>query len=252
MPGSILGTVVTRVEDPDLLTGRAEFVDDLPLPGALHLVFVRSPFAHARLGAIDVSEAAAAPGVVGVFTAADLGLKPYEGLMVLNPACPRPPLARRQGSVRRRCGRGRRRRIARCRSRRGRARGRRLRPASGRDRHGSRAGTGRAAASSRRWTRISRRGCGARSTTSWRAPTSSRGPASRTSASPSCRWRAPRSRSSRASRLTICVSTQMPHGVRGARRRVLRSRLRSRCGSSRRTSAARSAASPGSRPSTSS
>jgi carbon-monoxide dehydrogenase large subunit len=93
MPGSILGTVVTRVEDPDLLTGRAAFVDDLPLPGALHLVFVRSPFAHARLGAVDVSEAASAPGVVGVFTAADLGLKPYEGLMVLNALCARPPLA---------------------------------------------------------------------------------------------------------------------------------------------------------------
>ena len=113
MPGSILGTVVTRVEDPDLLTGRAAFVDDLPLPGALHLVFVRSPFAHARLGAIDVSEAASAPGVVGVFTAADLELKPYEGLMVLNPACRAAAARARQGALRRRCGRGRCRRVAR-------------------------------------------------------------------------------------------------------------------------------------------
>src|SRR5438552_15148969 len=93
MPGSILGTAVRRVEDPDLLLGRATFVDDLPVGGALHLAFVRSTAAHARLLSVDTSEARTMPGVVGVFVAADLGLPPYEGLMTLNEQCRRPPLA---------------------------------------------------------------------------------------------------------------------------------------------------------------
>src|SRR5258708_40320790 len=93
MPGSILGSSVRRVEDPDLLLGRAQFVDDLLIDGALHLHFVRSSYAHARLVAIDADEARGMPGVVAVFTAADLGLAPYEGLMQLNAQCVRPPLA---------------------------------------------------------------------------------------------------------------------------------------------------------------
>ena len=93
MPGSILGTSVRRVEDPDLLLGRAQFVDDLPIDGALHLHFVRSSYAHARLVSIDADDARAMPGVVAVFTAGDLGLPPYEGLMQLNAQCVRPPLA---------------------------------------------------------------------------------------------------------------------------------------------------------------
>ena len=98
MPGSILGTAVRRVEDPDLLVGRARFVDDLAIAGVLHLHFVRSTYAHARLSAIDADEARSMPGVVAVFTAADLGLPPYEGLMQLNDRCLRPPLA--EGKVR--------------------------------------------------------------------------------------------------------------------------------------------------------
>ena len=71
--GSILGTAVRRVEDPELLTGRGTFVDNLRLAGALHLAFVRSPMAHAELGAIETAQARAVPGVVGVFTAAAPG-----------------------------------------------------------------------------------------------------------------------------------------------------------------------------------
>src|SRR5215210_2330053 len=93
MPGSILGTAVRRVEDPDLLVGDARFVDDLPIAGALHLVFVRSTYAHARIISVDVDDARAMPGVAAVFTAADLQLPRYEGLMVLNDQCKRPPLA---------------------------------------------------------------------------------------------------------------------------------------------------------------
>ena len=93
MPGSILGTRVRRVEDADLVTGASTYVGNLQLDGLLHAAFVRSPFAHAQIGGIDTGEAAAAPGVVAVYTAADLDLKPHHGLMVVNPKVPRPPLA---------------------------------------------------------------------------------------------------------------------------------------------------------------
>jgi carbon-monoxide dehydrogenase large subunit len=93
MVGSILGTRVLRVEDPDLLMGRGTYVGDLPIPGLAHAAFVRSPMAHARIDAIDAAGAIAAPGVLGVFTAPDLLLRPYHGFMVLNEACIRPPLA---------------------------------------------------------------------------------------------------------------------------------------------------------------
>jgi aerobic carbon-monoxide dehydrogenase large subunit len=93
MPGSLLGNAVRRVEDPDLLTGRGAYVDDLPLAGALHLAFVRSPVAHALIGGVAVDEARAAPGVVAVFTAEDLDLPAHHGFMALNDACKRPPLA---------------------------------------------------------------------------------------------------------------------------------------------------------------
>ena len=69
----VLGTRAPRNEDPRLLTGRALFVDDLALPGTLEVAFVRSHYAHARLGAIDTAEARALPGVVAVYTAEDLG-----------------------------------------------------------------------------------------------------------------------------------------------------------------------------------
>ena len=49
MAGSILGTRVVRTEDPELLVGAATYVSDLPFDDALHVVFVRSELAHARL-----------------------------------------------------------------------------------------------------------------------------------------------------------------------------------------------------------
>lgn len=64
---------VRRREDPRLITGTGQFVDDLKVPGCLHAAMLRSPHAHARIRAIDVSAARRAPGVVGVFVAADLG-----------------------------------------------------------------------------------------------------------------------------------------------------------------------------------
>ena len=71
------GASVKRVEDPPFLRGTRPYTDDLRNPEALYAVFVRSGFAHAKVGAIDTSEAASAPGVVGVYTAADLNLEPF-------------------------------------------------------------------------------------------------------------------------------------------------------------------------------
>ena len=93
VPGSILGTSVRRVEDRELVTGESTYVGDLPGDGVLHLVFVRSSTAHAVLTGIDTSAAAAAPRVVAVLTAADLDLPAHHGLMVVHPDVPRPPLA---------------------------------------------------------------------------------------------------------------------------------------------------------------
>jgi carbon-monoxide dehydrogenase large subunit len=67
------GASVKRNEDARLLSGRAQFVDDVKLPGILHAAFVRSPHAHARIVSIDAGAALAREGVVAVYTAEDLG-----------------------------------------------------------------------------------------------------------------------------------------------------------------------------------
>ena len=71
-PAGVLGTRLLRKEDPVLLTGEAQYVADLKVPGALHLAFVRATLAHARIVSIDVSGARSLPGVVAVYTGADL------------------------------------------------------------------------------------------------------------------------------------------------------------------------------------
>jgi carbon-monoxide dehydrogenase large subunit len=93
MPGSILGNAVVRVEDPALLTGSGTFVDNLRIPGVLHLAFVRSTVAHGLIEGIDVDEARAMPGVVAVYTHADIGVPPQKAAISLNDLCLRPPLA---------------------------------------------------------------------------------------------------------------------------------------------------------------
>jgi carbon-monoxide dehydrogenase large subunit len=69
---SVLGTRRLRREDPALLTGEAKYTTDLNIPGALHLAVLRSPYAHARILSVDSSAAAAAPGIVAVYSGADL------------------------------------------------------------------------------------------------------------------------------------------------------------------------------------
>ncbi|MEA2324618.1 MAG: aerobic carbon-monoxide dehydrogenase large subunit [Solirubrobacteraceae bacterium] len=72
---SILGNRVARSEDPRFITGAATFGDDLDLPGALHLTFVRSILPHARIRSIDTSAVSSIPGAQA-FTAADVDLAP--------------------------------------------------------------------------------------------------------------------------------------------------------------------------------
>ena len=86
---SIVGAKVIRKEDPNLLTGRGQFVDDIQLTGTTHMAFVRSTEAHALIKGIDVSAALECEGVIGAWTAADLELPPLPGV----PGLERPALA---------------------------------------------------------------------------------------------------------------------------------------------------------------
>ncbi len=100
MAGSILGNRVARTEDPELLTSGGTYVYDVPQrgwkgaapDGVLHGVFVRSIVPHARVVAVDRTEAAAAPGVVAVLTADGLGVEPHHGFVKVADAFARTPL----------------------------------------------------------------------------------------------------------------------------------------------------------------
>src|SRR6266436_2404584 len=70
-----IGRSMKRVEDPRLIKGIASYVDDIRLPGMLHAVFLRSPYAHAKIKSIKTEAAKALPGVLGVFTGADVNDK---------------------------------------------------------------------------------------------------------------------------------------------------------------------------------
>ena len=73
----MIGERVVRTEDPALLTGDGTFIDNLRIDGAVHVVYARSQMAHARISGIDSSDAIDMPGVLGIFTAADLDLGPF-------------------------------------------------------------------------------------------------------------------------------------------------------------------------------
>ena len=90
--GSILGNAVTRKEDPGLLTGSNEYVDDLDIDAA-QIVFVRSTMAHAILLEADISEAVNMPGVLAVYTAENLELTAVNQSEFMDPSMNRPPLA---------------------------------------------------------------------------------------------------------------------------------------------------------------
>jgi len=67
-----VGQRVKRTEDPRLIQGLGHYVDDIKLPDTLHVAFLRSMYAHARITGLDVSEASHAPGVVAVYTGKDV------------------------------------------------------------------------------------------------------------------------------------------------------------------------------------
>ena len=71
-PAKEVGQARKRKEDARLITGKTTWTDNMVLPGMLHLAVVRSPVAHAKIGNVDVSAAKEAPGVLAVFTGADL------------------------------------------------------------------------------------------------------------------------------------------------------------------------------------
>jgi aerobic carbon-monoxide dehydrogenase large subunit len=100
-----IGAPVRRKEDARFLTGRGTYVDDINRPGQLYAYLLRSPHAHAAVGAIDTAKAKAAPGVAAVYTGADMqvgglpcgwGIKNKDGSPMAEP--PHPVLA--QGKVR--------------------------------------------------------------------------------------------------------------------------------------------------------
>ncbi len=83
MTTDVLGARVKRVEDPRFITGAGRYLDDIKLPGMAHMAILRSPYAHADIGAIETAAAKAMPGVIAVFTGADI---PYNPLPMAWPA----------------------------------------------------------------------------------------------------------------------------------------------------------------------
>ena len=99
----VVGQSIKRVEDPRFIQGKGKYVANLHIPGLLHAAIVRSPHAHAKIKGIDASAALAMPGVVAVYTGADLEADGVGGLPCgFNPpgikTAPHPALA--MGKVR--------------------------------------------------------------------------------------------------------------------------------------------------------
>ena len=88
-----MGNAVLRREDPDLLTGAARYVGDMDPPSTVHVAFVRSVMAHARIDSVDTEAARSAPGVLGVWTSADVPIAPQHLFIMLPPELARMPLA---------------------------------------------------------------------------------------------------------------------------------------------------------------
>ena len=72
MATQMIGASIKRVEDPRFITGKGLYTDDIQLPGLTYAVFVRSPYAHAKINRLDISAARAMPGVVAIYTGEDM------------------------------------------------------------------------------------------------------------------------------------------------------------------------------------
>ncbi|WP_153503419.1 xanthine dehydrogenase family protein molybdopterin-binding subunit [Cumulibacter manganitolerans] len=93
MAGSILGTEVRRLEDPEILLGKGIYVGDITQDGMAYVAFTRSTVAHGTITSIDTSEAEGMPGVLKVYTAQNLGVEPFELVFPVAKPLARPPLA---------------------------------------------------------------------------------------------------------------------------------------------------------------
>jgi len=80
MTTSLIGARVPRKEDYRFLTGAGQYTDDVALAGQTYAAFVRSPHAHATIRRVSTDKAKRAPGVVAVFTGADLAAAKVGGL----------------------------------------------------------------------------------------------------------------------------------------------------------------------------
>jgi carbon-monoxide dehydrogenase large subunit len=78
-----IGQPVRRKEDDRFITGKGRYQDDLPLDGAVHAVFVRSPHAHADITGVEIDAAAGVPGIVAILTASDLATESVGGFPCL-------------------------------------------------------------------------------------------------------------------------------------------------------------------------
>src|SRR5207248_10720725 len=91
-----IGAARKRVEDPRLVRGAGQYVDDLRLPGTVDVAFVRSSYAHARVKRVDLEAARRAPGVVAAWAGEQVKDTPTPPLMITVPdmkVTPMPPLA---------------------------------------------------------------------------------------------------------------------------------------------------------------
>src|SRR6516165_10380901 len=75
-----IGAPLRRREDRRFLTGRGRYVHDILRPQQLHAVFLRSPHAHAEIGAIEKGEALASPGIAAIYTADDIAADKLNGV----------------------------------------------------------------------------------------------------------------------------------------------------------------------------
>ena len=85
-PNSYIGRSVPRPNMTRLLQGRAQYITDVTLPRMAHVAFVRSPHAHAKIVSVNTAAASASPGVIAIFTEADLAA---DGLGTMRVALPR-------------------------------------------------------------------------------------------------------------------------------------------------------------------
>src|SRR4051794_37338188 len=83
MVADMLGASVKRVEDPRFITGKGRYLDDISMPGMVHLAILRSPYAHALIRSIDATGAKSMPGVIAVITGEEI---PYNPLPMAWPA----------------------------------------------------------------------------------------------------------------------------------------------------------------------